>query len=165
MLSVRKYQIIFNLLSDAFLKISLGIVFFNYGFGKLNNLLSGNAEGLINMVTTIPFFGNFPFFFSWILAISETGILIMLLYGLFNFLPLTNIITKIAGVISFIISLVIMYQHIYAWGDNIFSYGPFDFLNVNEGKKSVFGQFLFLPISVYIIFSSRSNFNIINETK
>ena len=89
----------------------------------------------------------------------------MLLYGLFNFLPLTNIITKIAGVISFIISIVIMYQHIYAWGDNIFSYGPFDFLNVNEGKKSVFGQFLFLPISVYIIFSSRSNFNIINETK
>ena len=50
-------------------------------------------------------------------------------------------------------------QYFFNW------YGPFDFLNVNEGKKSVFGQFLFLPISVYIIFSSRSNFNIINETK
>ena len=75
----------------------------------------------------------------------------MLLYGLFNFLPLTNVITKIAGVISFIISLVIMYQHIYAWGDNIFSYGPFDFLNVNEGKNQSLGNFYFC-LFLFILF-------------
>ena len=86
-------------------------------------------------------------------------------YGLFYFLPFSNAITKTAGIVSLIISLVIVYQHVYAWGDNIFAYGPFKILNIEEGKKSIFGQFLFIPISIYIIFSSRPNYNIINDAK
>ena len=160
-----KYNIILSTLSDAFLKLSFGIIFFNYGYGKLINLITGNSEGLVNMISSIPLFGTFPLFFSWGLALGEIGVLIALFYGLFYFLPLSNEITKTAGIVSLIISLVIVYQHIYAWGDNIFAYGPFEGLNIEEGKKSIFGQFLFIPISIYIIFSSRPNYNIINDTK
>ena len=160
-----KYSYIFTILSDAFLKICFGLIFFNYGYGKLSGLLSENSQGLINMVSTIPLFSIFPVFFSWGLAIAEISILIALFYGLFNFLPFSNFITKFAGIVSLIISIVIVYQHIFAWGDNIFSYGPFEFLNALEGKKSIFGQFLFIPISFYIIFSFRPNFNLINDTK
>tara|TARA_B100000029_G_C17492617_1_gene929672 strand:- start:49 stop:537 length:489 start_codon:yes stop_codon:yes gene_type:complete len=160
-----KYTIILSSLSDAFLKLSFGIIFFNYGYGKLMNLITGNSEGLVSMVSSIPLFGTFPLFFSWVLALGEIGVLIALFYGLFYFLPLSNAITRVAGIVSLIISLVIVYQHIYAWGDNIFLYGPFEILNIEEGKKSIFGQFLFIPISIYIIFSSRPNNNMINDTK
>lgn len=162
---MNKYNIILSTLSDAFLKLSFGIIFFNYGYGKLINLITGNSEGLVNMVSSIPLFGTFPLFFSWVLAFGEIGILVALFYGLFYFLPFSNAITKTAGIVSLIISLVIVYQHVYAWGDNIFAYGPFKILNIEEGKKSIFGQFLFIPISIYIIFSSRPNYNIINDAK
>ena len=160
-----KYAVILSTLSDAFLKLSFGVIFFNYGYGKLENLILGNSEGLINMVSTLPLFGNLPVIFSWALALGEIGVLIALFYGLFYFLPLSNAATKTAGIVSLVISLVIVYQHIFAWGDNIFAYGPFEFLNIEEGKKSIFGQFLFIPISIYIIFSSRPSYNLINDTK
>ena len=162
---MRKYQIILNIFSDIFLKLSFGLIFFNYGYGKLTNLLSGNSDALISMVASIPLFGELPIFFSWSLALGEIGVLIALIYGLFNFLPFSNIVTKITGIVALIISLVIVYQHLFSWGDNIFVYGPFNFLNATEGKKSIFGQFLFRPISCYIVFSSRPSFNIINDTK
>ena len=160
-----KYNLIFSGLCEAFLKLSFGLIFFNYGYGKLKSLLTNNSDSLINMVSTIPIFGTFPYLFSWALALGEIFILIGLIYGLFNFLPLSNIVTKLAGLISLIISLVIVYQHIFVWGDNIFLYGPFDILNIEEGKKSIWGQFLFIPLSNYIIFNSRTNYNLINDTK
>ena len=160
-----KYTIIFSILGDALLKLCFGTIFFNYGYGKIESLITGNSEGLINMVSSIPLFGSFPVFFSWALAFGEAGVLIALLYGLFYFLPYSNAITKVAGIVSLTISLVIVYQHIYAWGDNIFSYGPFDFLNAEEGKKAIFGQLLFIPISLYIIFNTTSNNNFVNDNK
>ena len=65
------------------------------------------------MVSSIPFFGSLPVFFSWSLALAEVGVLFALVYGLFNFLPFSNIITKIAGIMALIISTLIVYQHIY----------------------------------------------------
>ena len=61
---MRKYQIILNIFSDVFLKLSFGLIFFNYGYGKLTNLLSGNSDALISMVASIPLFGELPIFFS-----------------------------------------------------------------------------------------------------
>ncbi len=162
---MKKYQLILFTISDAFLKLSFGLVFFNYGYGKLITLATGNPEALISMIEAIPLFGRLPIFFSWVLALGEVGILLGLIYGLFYTLPISNLVTKISGIVSLIISLVIVYQHLFSWGDNIFSYGPFDFLNTQDGKKSIFGQFLFLPISMYIIFSTRPNLNIINDSK
>ncbi len=160
-----KYFNIFPLLSDFLLKTSLGIVFFNYGWGKFQKLLSGQGEDLIAMVSSIPFFGFFPVLFAWILALSETLILFALIYGYFNFFPISNLITKIAGLFSLIISLVIVYMHICVWGDNVFSHGPFEILNVEDGKKAIFGQVLLIPISFYIIFNNRGNYLFVNENK
>ena len=160
-----KYNLILSVLSEAFLKLSFGLIFFNYGYGKLKSLLTNNSDSLINMVSTIPIFGKFPVLFSWALALGEIFILIGLIYGLFNFLPLSNIVTKLAGLISLIISLVIVYQHIFVWGDNVFNYGPFNFLNVADGGKAIFGQILFLPISLYIFFSNTQNNYLINDPK
>ena len=128
-------------------------------------LFLGNGEGLINMVSTIPIFSILPVFFSWTLALSEIIVFLGLLYGILSFLPFSNLITKLSGLLSLSITIVIIYQHIFAWGDNIFSYGPFDFLNVEEGKKSIFGQILFFPISLYIIFNNYQSNNYINDSK
>ena len=46
-----------------------------------------------------------------------------------------------------------------------FNYGPFSFLNIEDGKKTVFGQILFFPISLYIIFNNTQNNNYINDEK
>ena len=160
-----KYINIFPLLSDFILKSSLGIIFFNYGYGKLQKLINGQGDNLIQMVSSIPFFGILPVFFSWTLALSETLIIFALIYGTFTFLPLSILITKLAGIISLIISLVIVYIHVFMWGDNIFTHGPFEFLNIQEGKKAIFGQALFVPISIYIIFNNRANLFLINDNK
>ena len=154
-----------SLFSDALLKLSFGFIFFNYGYAKLNSLFLGKGEGLINMVSTIPFFSTFPVFYSWSLAIAEIAIFIGLMYGVLNFLPYSNLITKLSGLLSLILSIIIIYQHIFAWGDNVFSYGPFSFLNIEDGKKTVFGQILFFPISLYIIFNNTQNNNYINDEK
>tara|TARA_S200000501_G_C20801234_1_gene734145 strand:- start:857 stop:1345 length:489 start_codon:yes stop_codon:yes gene_type:complete len=160
-----KYSLLLSIISDIFLKVSFGLIFFNYGYAKLKNLLNDNGEGLINMVTTIPFFSIFPVFFSWSLAIGEVFVLLGLVYGIFYFLPFSNLLTKLAGIMSLIISIVIVYQHILVWGDNIFSYGPFEIFNIQEGKKSIFGQILFLPISVYIIFNNRISLLLVSDNK
>ena len=156
---------IFSLISDIILKLSFGLIFFNYGYGKLIKLISGEGAGLIGMVSSIPIFGTFPLFFSWSLALTETFVIFALIYGYFSFLPCSNFISRFSGFLCLIISLTIVYVHIFMWGDNLFSNGPFEFLNAQEGKKSIFGQFLFIPISIYIIFNSRINFLAINENK
>ena len=125
-----KYQYWISIISDALLKLCFGLVFFNYGYAKLNMLFLGNGEGLISMVSTIPIFSILPVFFSWTLALSEIIVFLGLLYGILRFLPFSNLITKLSGLLSLLITIVIIYQHIFAWGDNIFSYGPFNFLNV-----------------------------------
>ena len=160
-----KYQYWISVISDALLKLCFGFIFFNYGYAKLNMLFLGNGEGLINMVSTIPIFGIFPIFFSWTLALAEIIVFLGLLYGILNFLPFSNIATKLSGLLSLLITIVIIYQHIFAWGDNVFSYGPFELLNVEEGKKAIFGQFLFIPISMYIIFNNKLNLSALNENK
>ena len=160
-----KYSFWISIFSDALLKLSFGFIFFNYGYAKLTNLLYGNGQGLVNMVATIPLFKVLPVFFSWSLAIAEIIVFIGLLYGILSFLPFSNIATKLSGLLSLIITIIIVYQHIYVWGDNVFSYGPFDFLNIEEGKKTIFGQILFFPISLYIIFHNTQNNNYINESK
>ena len=160
-----KYQYWISIISDALLKLFFGLIFFNYGYAKLNMLFLGNGEGLINMVSTIPIFSILPVFFSWTLALSEIIVFLGLLYGILSFLPFSNLITKLSGLLSLLITIVIIYQHIFAWGDNIFSYGPFSFLNVEEGKKSIFGQILFFPISLYIIFNHYQRNNYINDSK
>ena len=159
-----KYLNVFSFISDLLLKLSFGVIFFNYGYNKLLSLIYGGAEKLINMVASIPFFGKMPVFFAWILALSETCILFALIYGAFSFLPLSNFTTRIAGIFSLIISLVVAYMHIFIWGDNLFSNGPFEMLNASEGKKAIFGQFLFIPISIYIIFNNRLSY-LPNENK
>ena len=130
-----KYQYWISIISDALLKLFFGLIFFNYGYAKLNMLFLGNGEGLINMVSTIPIFSILPVFFSWTLALSEIIVFLGLLYGILSFLPFSNLITKLSGLLSLLITIVIIYQHIFAWGDNIFSYGPFDFLNVELSNK------------------------------
>ena len=158
-----RYLNIFPLLADFFLKISLGLIFFNYGYVKLIKLINGEASGLIGMVASIPLFGNYPFLFSWLLAITETSIIFAFIYGYINFLPISSFISRFAGFLCLIISLVIFYLHIFVWGDNIFSHGPFESLNIEEGKKAIFGQLLFIPISIYIIFNNSTNLSTINE--
>ena len=83
---------IFSLISDIFLKLSLGIVFFNYGYGKLIKLINNEADSLINMVSNIPFFGLFPVFFSWSLALTESLVIFAFVYGYISILPFTNFI-------------------------------------------------------------------------
>ena len=156
---------IFSLISDIILKLSFGLIFFNYGYGKLIKLISGEGAGLIGMVSSIPIFSIFPLFFAWSLALTETFVIFALIYGYFSFLPCSNFISRFSGFLCLIISLTIVYVHIFMWGDNLFSNGPFDFLNIQEGKKTILGQFLFIPISIYIIFNSRINFLAINENK
>ena len=156
---------IFSLISDIILKLSFGLIFFNYGYGKLIKLISGEGSGLIGMVSSIPIFSIFPLFFAWSLALTETFVIFALIYGYFSFLPYSNFISRFSGFLCLIISVTIVYVHIFMWGDNLFSNGPFDFLNIQEGKKTILGQFLFIPISIYIIFNSRINFLAINENK
>ena len=157
-----RYHNITYFITDITLKLSLGLIFFNYGFGKLNKLINQEADGLIGMVASIPFFGIFPLFFSWMLALTETFAIFAFLYGYTNF-SLSNFISRFTGLLCLIISIIIVYLHVYAWGDNLFSHGPFESLNIVEGKKAVFGQFLFIPISLYIIFNNRINLSTINE--
>ena len=52
-----RYHNITYLITDITLKSSLGLIFFNYGYGKLIKLLNQEADGLIGMVASIPFFG------------------------------------------------------------------------------------------------------------
>ena len=52
------------------------------------------------MVATIPFFSTFPVFYSWSLAIAEIAIFIGLMYGVLSFLPYSNLITKLSGLLS-----------------------------------------------------------------
>ena len=160
-----KYLNIFPFLTDFFLKMSIGIIFFNYGYQKLIKLISNEGNDLIIMVSNMIFFGSSPVFFSWALALSEFLVIFLLIYGLFNFLPLANFFSKIAGMLCLIISIVIVYQHIFIWGDNVFSSGPFNFLNAEEGKKQIFGQVLFIPISFYIIFNNRAAISFLNDNK
>ncbi len=156
---------VMSLITDIFLKLSLGLLFFNYGYGKLEILLSGSTDNLVNMISNIPVFGIYPIFFSWCAALSETFIIFGLTYGIFISLPYSFLISRIAGVLSLILSIVIVYQHIFVWGDNLFSYGPFSLLNVDEGKKSIFGQFLLIPMSMYVIFNSKMSYHIPSENK
>ena len=156
---------ILSLISDIILKLSFGLIFFNYGYGKLIKLTSGEGAGLIGMVSSIPIFSIFPLFFAWSLALTETFVIFALIYGYFSFLPYSNFVSRFSGFLCLIISVTIVYVHIFMWGDNLFSNGPFEFLNIQESKKSILGQFLFIPISIYIIFNSRINFLAINENK
>lgn len=160
-----KYLNSFSLVPDILLKLSLGLIFFNFGYVKLMKLISNKADGLIGMVASIPVFGTFPLFFSWSLALTETLVIFAFIYGYMNFLPYSNFISRFSGFLCLIISTVILYLHMGVWGDNLFSYGPFDFLNVQDDKKSVLGQFLFIPISIYIILNNRVNHNVLNENK
>ena len=98
-------------------------------------------------------------------SLSRNNIFIGLLYGVISFFPFSNLITKLSGILSLFISIVIIYQHIFAWGDNIFTYGPIEFLNIADGGKAIFGQVLFLPISLFIIFCNSLNSNYISDTK
>ena len=159
-----RYHNIAYLITDIALKLSLGLIFFNYGYGKLNKLLYQEADGLIGMVASIPLFGIFPLFSSWVLALTETFAIFAFIYGYTNF-SLSNFISRFTGLLCLIISIIIVYLHIFAWGDNLFSYGPFESLNAGEGKKAIFGQFLFIPISIYIIFNNRLNLSAFNENK
>ena len=108
-----KYQYWIFICSDALLKLCFGLIFFNYGYGKLNMLFLGNGEGLISMVSSIPIFGILLVFFSWTLALSEIIVFLGLLYGILSFLPFSNFITKLAGLLSLLITIVIIYQHIF----------------------------------------------------
>ena len=155
----------FPFLTDFILKMSIGIIFFNYGYVKLIKLINNEGEALIIMISNIVFFGSLPIFFSWALALTEVLIIFAFIYSFFHFLPLANLISKVAGILCFIISVVIVYQHIFVWGDNVFSYGPFDFLNTQEAKKSIFGQILFIPISLCIIFNNRAKPIFLNDNK
>ena len=159
-----RYHNITYLITDITLKLSLGLIFFNYGYGKLVKLLNQEADGLIGMVASIPFFGIFPLFSSWILALTETFAIFAFIYGYTNF-SLSNFISRFTGFLCLIISIIIVYLHVFAWGDNLFSHGPFESLNIEEGKKAIFGQFLFIPISMYIIFNNRLNLSAFSETK
>ena len=85
------------------------------------------------MVASIPFFGIFPLFSSWILALTETFAIFAFIYGYTNF-SLSNFISRFTGFLCLIISIIIVYLHVYAWGDNLFSHGPFESLNIEEGK-------------------------------
>ena len=72
----------FNLIFGI-LKLSFGLIFFNYGYGKLIKLTSGEGAGLIGMVSSIPIFSIFPLFFAWSLALTETFVIFALIYGYF----------------------------------------------------------------------------------
>ena len=87
MFKMFKYFNILSFFTDILIKLFLGIVFFNYGYVKLTNMINSDSLILIDMVQKIPFFGLFPVFFSWVLALSETMIIFGLLYGIFSFLP------------------------------------------------------------------------------
>ena len=159
-----RYHNIAYLITDITLKLSLCLIFFKYGYGKLNKLLNQEADGLIGMVASIPLFGIFPLFSSWVLALTETFAIFAFIYGYTNF-SLSNFISRFTGFLCLIISIIIVYLHVFAWGDNLFSHGPFESLNIEEGKKAIFGQFLFIPISMYIIFNNRLNLSAFSETK
>ena len=101
-----RYHNITYLITDISLKLSLGLVFFNYGFGKLNKLLNQEADGLIGMVASIPFFGIFPLFSSWVLALTETFAIFAFIYGYTNF-SLSNFISRFTGLLCLIFKRII----------------------------------------------------------
>ena len=73
---------------------------------------------------------------------------------MFVFFPYSIIISRLSGLIALVISLVIVYQHIYVWGDNVFSNGPIQFLNTDEGKKFIYPQLLlqeWMIIKLFIV--------------
>mgnify|MGYP001335748952 CR=1 FL=1 len=160
-----KLSNLFSFLTDFLIRSFFGLIFFNFGYGKLEKLINGESENLIKMVESIFLFGLFPVFFSWCLALSETFLFVGFIYGLFVFFPYSIIISRLSGLIALVISLVIVYQHIYVWGDNVFFNGPIQFLNTNENKKFIYPQLLFVPISMYIIFNNRTNMDKIIDNK
>ena len=91
------------------------------------------------------------------LALTETFAIFAFIYGYTNF-SLSNFISRFTGLLCLIISIIIVYLHVFAWGDNLFSHGPFESLNIEEGKKAIFGQFLFIPISMFFFTSEKSFF-------
>ena len=160
-----KYINKLSFITDIIIKMSLGIVFFNYGYVKLLKLLNNDGQAITSMIEEMPFFNFAPIFFSWSLAISETFIIFALIYGIINFLPFSNLVSRFTGILSLFLSTIILYQHIFIWGDNIFSYGPIEFLNIEESGRPVLGQFLLIPLSLYILFHNRQNFYLINDNK
>ena len=64
-----KYYSIFSFFTDIIIKLSIGIVFFNYGYVKLRNLINDESESLINMVSNIIIFVLYTFFMYFFHAI------------------------------------------------------------------------------------------------
>ena len=64
-----KFSNILSVLTDVFIKLSLGLIFFNFGYGKLENLINNEAQNLISMVDSIILFGTAPVFFFLVFGI------------------------------------------------------------------------------------------------
>ena len=102
---------------------------------------------------------------SLISSVTKSFLQILIETSKLRLLSLSNFISRFTGFLCLIISIIIVYLHVFAWGDNLFSHGPFVSLNIEEGKKAVFGQFLLIPISIYILFNNRLNLSAFSETK
>ena len=99
-----------EVLSVLALRVTLSLLMFSHGEGKLYSLIE-EPEQPLNFIMRMTFFSDFPLISSWIVAVSEAIIIpVCILVGSFNFIgDLNKTISTFGGLISTILMLVIIF--------------------------------------------------------
>ena len=128
-----------EVLSVLALRVTLSLLMFSHGEGKLYSLIE-EPEQPLNFIMRMAFFSDFPLISSWIVAVSEAIIIpVCILVGSFNFIgDLNKTISTFGGLISTILMLVI----IFGFHIDVLEQGWADFKY----------QISLLAISIYFLF-------------
>ncbi|MAV83609.1 MAG: hypothetical protein ACJ0F8_00725 [Gammaproteobacteria bacterium] len=128
-----------EVLSVLALRVTLSLLMFSHGEGKLYSLIE-EPEQPLNFIMRMTFFSDFPLISSWIVAVSEAIIIpVCILVGSFNFIgDLNKTISTFGGLISTILMLVI----IFGFHIDVLEQGWADFKY----------QISLLAISIYFLF-------------
>jgi len=128
-----------EVLSVLALRVTLSLLMFSHGEGKLYSLIE-EPEQPLNFIMRMTFFSDFPLISSWIVAVSEAIIIpVCILVGSFNFIGgLNKTISTFGGLISTILMLVI----IFGFHIDVLEQGWADFKY----------QISLLAISIYFLF-------------
>ena len=128
-----------EVLSVLALRVTLSLLMFSHGEGKLYSLIE-EPEQPLNFIMRMAFFSDFPLISSWIVAVSEAIIIpVCILVGSFNFIgDLNKTISTVGGLISTILMLVV----IFGFHIDVLEQGWTDFKY----------QISLLAISIYFLF-------------
>ena len=128
-----------EVLSVLALRVTLSLLMFSHGEGKLYSLIE-EPEQPLNFIMRMTFFSDFPLISSWIVAVSEAIIIpVCILVGSFNFIgDLNKTISTFGGLISTILMLVV----IFGFHIDVLEQGWADFKY----------QISLLAISIYFLF-------------